>query len=216
MTPQYKKYLGFTLFFVILFILNLVFLDVMTSYRGVAKTLIMASLLGFYIAYVVKQDQGFLLAMIFALFGDVFLLFEGKTFFLIGLVCFLIMQVLYSITFYRDRGLRRLVWWFVPIVLIAMCVAIYLMPQLGDMKIAVCAYSLAITLMAYFGIHRDPSSPGYAWVSGGVILFIISDMALAYSTFVGPYPGDNYLIMITYMIAQYTIVRGIVMANEEG
>jgi uncharacterized membrane protein YhhN len=211
---NHKKYLSFTIFFGILFILNLLFLDVMVSYRGVAKTMIMASLMGFYIANIQKQDHGFLLAMIFALFGDVFLLFDGKTFFLVGLSCFLIMQILYSVTFYKDKGHEKIHPWFLIVILAAIAVLMYMLPRLGDMQIPVSAYAIAIIIMAYFGIHRSKHINGYAWVSVGVVSFIVSDMALAFSTFVGTYPGHSYLVIATYMVAQYCIVRGIVEKGE--
>ncbi len=98
------KYSKFTIFFGIIFILNLLFFTYLVEYRVVAKPIIMASLIGFYISVERRQSNAFVLAMIFALLGDVFLLFTSEAFFLIGLGCFLIMQLLYAFIFSSEAS----------------------------------------------------------------------------------------------------------------
>ena len=70
----------------------------------VSKPMIMGSLLGFYIYTVRNQSPIFILAIIFAMLGDIFLMFGTDSFFIIGLSCFLIMQLLYVITFWKDKS----------------------------------------------------------------------------------------------------------------
>ncbi len=213
---ELKKYLPFTIFFAFLFIANLATFDVFTTYRGVVKALVMGSLIGFYIGNVEKQDNGIILAMIFALFGDVFLLFEGETFFMIGLSCFLVMQLLYSVSFARDRDTNiKLQGWFLLVAAIGVAAVVYMIPKLGDMQIPVVIYSFAIMTMSYLGIHRKQRLSGYNWVAVGCVFFVISDMVLALGKFVGPFAGNQYFVMATYMVAQYAIVRGIILHQSK-
>jgi uncharacterized membrane protein YhhN len=205
---------SFLIFFSLIFALNLWCFEFMTSYRGVVKVMIMASLMGYYIANVKKQDNGFLFAMILGLFGDAFLLWETESFFLIGLGCFLIMQLLYAYTFYRDRA-SGFVWWFGLVALFGVVALSFLYPNLGSMKVPVILYAMAIMSMAYFGIHRRRTMPAYSWVAVGVVLFVISDLILAWAKFKAPFVGSNYAVMITYMLAQYAIVTGITRESEE-
>ena len=72
--------------------------------RWVTKPLIMISLAYFYYKSANKFDKLFFAALVFALIGDSFLLFDIPNFFLFGLGSFLIMQILYSIVFLRQRA----------------------------------------------------------------------------------------------------------------
>ena len=121
------KYKSFTIFYSIIFFLNLLFFTWLTEYRVVSKPMIMASLIGFYISSAKKQSNAFLLAMIFALFGDIFLMFNGEEFFLIGLSCFLVMQLLYTITFLKDRvnDILLMIYRSLPILFISIAVIAY-------------------------------------------------------------------------------------------
>jgi len=174
--------------------------------------MIMASLLGFYISSSKKQSNTFLLAMIFALFGDIFLMFNGEDFFLIGLSCFLIMQILYTITFLKDKitDPTKISYRSLPVILVSIFVIIYLWSGLGEMRIPVASYTAAISLMVISALIRRSNVHWYFPVVAGVILFMISDALIAVSKFGDSFMGIEYGIMSTYMIAQYLIVRGMV------
>jgi uncharacterized membrane protein YhhN len=213
-----KKYLPFTLFFIVLFVLNLLFFDVLTQYRVVAKPMIMASLIGFYIAFVQKQDNIFIVAMIFALLGDIFLLFESEQMFMVGLGCFLLMQILYAMTFKKHATSYAFPILFLPLVLGSMVIFGKLLPNLGSLQIPVIGYAVAILTMAYFGFNRDKTLPGYWLITTGVVFFVISDLALAWAKFKAPFAWHEHVVIVTYMIAQYLIIRGMVeyhQASEE-
>jgi uncharacterized membrane protein YhhN len=209
-TMDLNKYKGFTLFFVLVFICNLAFFVVLKDYRMVAKPMIMMSLIGFYITHVSPQNNGLLMGLIMALFGDIFLLFEISDMFMVGLICFLVMQLLYANYFYQHRGKDPFNLWFLLLVACAVAVISMMWPHLGDMSMPVIVYSASILLMAYMAVHCDSSKKGYNLIAIGAIFFVISDMLLAWAKFVGPFLGHPYLVMGTYMIAQYTIVRGII------
>ncbi len=213
----FKKYKGFTLFYTLVFIANLVFFEVLTDYRMVSKPMIMASLIGFYISVERKQSNAFILAMIFAIFGDIFLMFSSEDFFKLGLGSFLIMQILYTFTFLQDRivNTKTILIKSIPVLFITLLVITYLWNGLGDLKVPVTIYALAISLMVISALIRKTSVNWYGPVVIGVVLFLVSDALIAVSKFGNM--SDNilkYLIMATYMIAQYLIVRGVVERNQ--
>lgn len=206
------KYKSFTIFYSIIFFLNLLFFTWLTEYRVVSKPMIMASLIGFYISSAKKQSNAFLLAMIFALFGDIFLMFNGEDFFLIGLSCFLVMQVLYTITFLKDRvnDILLIIYRSLPILFISIAVIAYLWNGLGEMRIPVSVYTAAISLMVISALIRRSNMYWYFPVVIGVILFMISDALIAVSKFGPSFKSIEYGVMATYMLAQYLIVRGMI------
>lgn len=206
-----KKYKSFTIFYSFVYIANIAFFTVLTEYRVVSKPMIMASLIGFYISTVKKQSNGFIMAMIFALMGDIFLQIQGEDFFLIGLGSFLLMQVFYAAEFYQDRISERKTIFMksIPVLVITFCTMVFLWNNLGEMKWPVLIYALAITLMIITALIRKPQIRWYLPVVVGVILFMFSDIALAVSKF-GHITDISiqYFVMGTYMMAQYLIVRG--------
>jgi len=151
----------------------------------------MAGLIGFYIFIEKRQSNAFLAGLIFALLGDCFLLFSTVEFFVIGLICFLIMQVCYAVAFNTKRRWK----------------------DLGSIRTAVAFYAVAITIMAIYAYLRHPRLRGYKIVLLGVILFILSDALLAADKFNGTIPYGQIMVMVTYMLAQYFIVTGEVLSN---
>ena len=178
----------------------------------VSKPLIMASLIGFYIANVTKQSPLFILAMIFALLGDIFLMFKDESFFLIGLGSFMLMQFLYGITFLKDKGpdMQKNILKSVPVITIAVIIMFLLWDKLGAMQIPVAVYTAAISGMVISALIRNTSVKWYLPVVVGVFLFMVSDAGIAVNKFGNNFAYADYFIMSTYMIAQYLIVREVV------
>jgi len=205
----FKRHLSFNYFYGFLFLLNLLVLSHFVSYRIVAKPMIMASLIGCYITNEKKQNNGFNLAMIAALFGDAFLLFEGIDFFKIGLICFLVMQVLYTYTFYQQYvpDAKKLGLTLITLSATAGGVIYTIQDKLGELTVPIIIYAIAIVLMATSAIMRNPRLKGYRTMIVGVMLFVISDAVLALKEFGSGTPMLSYIVMITYMIAQFLIVK---------
>jgi len=210
-----KTFPKFTIFFIILMILEILGLTVIPSYHIVSKPMIMAGLIGFYIFGEKRQDHIFLTGLIFALLGDCFLLFGTSDMFVIGLICFLIMQICYTSTFNRKRRIPRTKDYIVPIIiaLIALSVLGVLWSDLGDMQWTVALYPIAITTMAIYAYLRHPKLRGYGILFTGVCLFIVSDALLGFNKFGSNFPYAQIAIMVTYMLAQYLIVTGEVLGN---
>ncbi|MEM9545806.1 MAG: lysoplasmalogenase [Bacteroidota bacterium] len=210
-----KTFPKFTIFFIVLMILEILGLTVIPTYHIVSKPMIMAGLIGFYIVYEKKQSHVFLTGLIFALLGDCFLMFGTNDMFMIGLTCFLIMQLCYTSTFNQKRRVPRYKDYNVPgiLVLIGLSALGLLWSGLGDLKWAVALYAAAIVTMAIFAYLRHPLLRGYWVLFAGVILFIVSDALLGFNKFGGGFPNAQIAVMVTYMLAQYCIVTGEVLGG---
>ena len=182
----------------------------------ILKPLIMASLMGLYISKASPQHPGFLLAMVFALFGDIFLLFEGDLFFKLGLACFLVMQLFYIAYFNRNRtGITQIKMVIILGVLLT-CVLFlfYAFDRLGENRIYVIAYSIALSTMAVFAILRS-SRFIFGPLALGACLFVISDLALAWNKFIKAFEGAGILILLTYALAQFLILNGVIFDESK-
>lgn len=212
-----KKFNAFNVWFIFVFIANLVFLSWHTEYKMVSKPLIVASLIGFYIANVPKQSPAFLTALIFALLGDIFLMIKHESFFLIGLGCFLLMQILYMTVFLKDKSqdIRLNIFKSLPAIFLAGVMMYMLWGHLGAMRLPVLFYTMAIGAMVISASIRKPNIAWYIQVVIGVALFMASDAGIAINKFASPFPGADYFIMSTYMAAQYLIVRGVVEREHQ-
>jgi uncharacterized membrane protein YhhN len=210
---MFSKYRYFDIAYTVIFICNILFFYILTEYRMVAKPMIMVSLLGFYIYHVRIQSPLWLMAMICALLGDIFLIFNGREFFILGLIAFAIMQILYTSHFLKEREkvLPPYKYMVISAILIGgMASVAALWSQLESLKWHVLVYTVLICSMSIAAVLRNSQLPFYKVVVSGTLLFMISDFLLAFHTFVSPFPGSEPWIMSTYMAAQYLIIRGIV------
>ncbi len=182
------------------------------------KPLIMLSLLAWAVflpdSRVAERKPLFLAGLVFACIGDIFLMFDD--YFLHGLGAFLVMQILYISVFSREIRRPGPLFPVLPkaLVLIAALGLILatVMPHLLDdaLKIAVPLYAFTITVMTFAASLRnsDVSSFSFRLVAAGAVFFMISDTLIALNAFVGPVEHHHFWIMSTYMIAQFSIVSG--------
>jgi uncharacterized membrane protein YhhN len=211
---------------IILFIVVL-FADLIAVYLGkeslryITKLLLMP----FLVIYLVSAVKFFssslkkwiILALLFSWAGDVLLIFESanSSFFIFGLVAFLVAHIFY-ILFYEDiirlENLKKNYWLFIP-VLIYYAVLIYILsPNLGDMKLPVRIYGVVISYMLIQALQvgRIRNRPAAVLMITGAVLFITSDSILALNKFYKPFGYAGILIMLTYGIAQLLITLGAV------
>lgn len=193
----------------------------------ITKPLIVLSLVGYYWSLSTTRSMVFLVALLFCWAGDVFLLFDGgiSSFFLLGLVSFLIGHVLYILSYryfrWSDTSRELLgtqkVRFALPIVLAGTGLVVVLYPSLGDLKIPVMIYALVLTLMVLNAIFRygRTSSASFWHTLSGAVFFMISDSLLAINKFMDPLPHASLLIMLSYITAQYFIVEGMLKHVEE-
>jgi uncharacterized membrane protein YhhN len=90
------------------------------------------------------------------------------------------------------------------------------LPALGPLKIPVSFYALTISVMLGFAwrgfISWNTSARFY--ILFGAIAFIASDSFLAINKFQEPINNAVFLIMSTYLAAQFGIVYGVIKFNN--
>jgi uncharacterized membrane protein YhhN len=208
-----KRFPYFTIFYMLIIAANILVLYQFTEYRSVAKPMIVTSLLGFYITNAQKQSNSFTMALIFALLGDIFLMIESESFFMLGLGSFLLMQILYIVEFLKDKTVfsTHTVLTYAGLDILGLLFLYILWPHLGGLQWPVAFYVLAICSMVATAISRQRNVRWYGAVIVGVFLFFISDAWIALTKFgvITDHISD-IVIMTTYMAAQYLIVRGMV------
>lgn len=178
-------------------VISLIFLFIKTS-EGVSKS--------------IKRIT--LLALVFSLLGDILLMFveQSPHFFTIGLVAFLTAHIMYILAFLKHRNKQKPIIGFIVFLLIYASGLFYLLKDgLGDMLIPVIVYMIVILSMATSAFLRKGmvNNLSYNLVFSGAIFFMISDSILALNKFYEPLPFSNISIMLTYALAQFLIVIGI-------
>lgn len=161
-----------------------------------------------------------ILALVFSVLGDILLMFVDKSphFFTLGLVAFLTAHVMYVLVFLKHRNKQKSPIGFISVLLVyAASLFYFLNGNLGDMFIPVIIYMLVILSMATAAYLRKDKVNilSYGLVFFGALFFLISDSILALNKFYAPLNYSDYSIMITYALAQYLIVIGILKLKHE-
>jgi uncharacterized membrane protein YhhN len=186
----------------------------------VVKALIIPILIFMYYRLIRNQMNGFhrmiLAAFIFSWFGDVTLQLQqfNDLFFMIGLCCFLIAQVLYLIAFFSTVGgnvlFFRKIYLILPVLIYGVVLLYFLYDGLGDMRIPVIIYAVVILTMLTAALNRleKVNRKSYLLVLIGAVLFVLSDSMIAIDKFAYPFLLARVAIMTTYITAQYLIAVG--------
>lgn len=223
-----NKHLRFNFFFFIVCALQLFYeinpesiLLVMGDFHYAIKPMIVIFLLGYLVSHGGingRFKKRLALGLIFGLIGDTLLMFThvAESFFLLGLSAFLLGHLFYISAFYVDYRsnyqsanyvLRTSAIVFGIVYLITSYV---LSPYLKEMQIPVLVYGFVITVMVIAAASRygKVNSLSFYYIFIGAVLFLISDAILAYHKFVTDFTYSGFVIMATYMAAQYLITIG--------
>ena len=160
-----------------------------------------------------------LLALVFSLVGDVLLMFvnHSPNFFIGGLVAFLLAHIMYISVFLKSRNKTANSLPIITILLIyASGIFYFIKDGLNDMLIPVLLYLMVILIMAATAFLRKRSTitNSYNLVFAGAVFFVISDSLLALNKFYELLLFSNISILLTYALAQYLIVLGILKQKE--
>lgn len=213
-----KKSTAFLFLFLIASLGDVTAILVNQSLVYVFKPIILLALIGYYLAQTQAPNQTFLAALFFCWVGDILLMFQGELYFILGLVAFLTGHVFYIFSFRQfswAEGKKLLptqkVRYSFPIILAATGLVVVLYPKLGALQIPVIVYAMVIMMMAITALFRlgHTQNSSFVWVFIGAVFFMISDSALAINKFHTPFTGASVLIMLTYVLAQYMIVQGV-------
>ena len=164
-----------------------------------------------------SQNKKFLVvALIFSWAGDTLLLFvfENAVYFILGLIAFLLAHIFYIVLFARELKkanskieLRKPALFLITIYLVTMLAV--LIPRLGSLTVPVIVYAVVISTMLYMAylLSSHWPKPASGFLFTGAISFILSDSILAFDKFYHPITGAGFLIMITYLYAQWALVK---------
>lgn len=158
--------------------------------------------------------------LIFSWFGDILLsITDSDLCFIGGLAMFLIAQLSYAFVMYKSvhGEIKFKATTVLPIYTVGIGLLSFMVANAGDLFIPIVAYAFCILSMLIMAMLRQnlTSSTSYFLTFIGAGLFVISDSILAIDKFVAEIPFSSVLIMSTYIIAQYMIVRGIMIHPKD-
>ncbi len=191
------------------------------------KPLIMIWIATYFLLY--KQKKQFtvpvLIAFFFSWVGDNFLMFSGNNelFFFAGVGGFFVAQLTYIYTFasFSEVNVRgpiqknRLL--IIPFLVYVAGIYLLLFPGLeGLMKPIILVYALSLMGMSMMALNRKGrvGQASFRLVFIGSLLFLISDSMIALNKFYHEFTLAGFWIMITYIAAQYLIMRGLILEKE--
>ena len=214
-----KKNAGFIFYFFLVLLnlsaawFNIEFLNLIT------KPLLLPTLAAIIMVFgkINKLQSIFITALIFSFLGDVLLLFvrvDGN-YFIAGLICFLLAHIAFILFFAKIKGESRskpkLFYLYIFLVVVHCVELLYILyPGLGAMKIPVTIYAIIISimLMASMFIYFKVRVAAGKYFVIGALLFVISDSLLAFNKFYMPFFQAGFFIMLTYCLAQFSLVKG--------
>ncbi len=186
----------------------------------VVKSLIIPLLIWLYLKFSMGHWNRFhsliIIALVFSWLGDVTLQLTQfrESYFMIGVGCFLIAQLLYALAFFTTPGkntlLFRKVYLIIPVILYGLGILWLLNDSLGDMRLPVTLYTVVIMTMLLAAINREKkvNRQSFLLVLAGAIIFVVSDSILAINKFAQPFELGRIASMTSYITAQYLIAVG--------
>ncbi|WP_405096734.1 lysoplasmalogenase family protein [Micromonospora sp. NBC_01412] len=148
------------------------------------------------------------LGLVFATAGDVALLLDGEPAFLAGMGCFLGTQVSLIVAFTRHRRPP------VPVVAVYLVLwaaaNVVLWGPLGELRLPVLGYSLALCLMAAAAAGVS------ARAAVGGAFFLVSDLLIGVDAAGTTLPGHGLLVMSTYITALLLLTTAWAAAGGPG
>lgn len=163
------------------------------------------------------------LALLFSWAGDIFLLVDHLQpfFFIAGLSAFLIAHLSYIICFARHAKKRD--FWGRKVAVAAVAgvyvfiMILYLSPHLNSLFWPVTAYALVLGAMFVHATGVFPlSTLQGALLTGGALLFVLSDSFLAINKFAHAIPLASPSIMLTYAAAQWCLTIALTEPQVSG
>ncbi|WP_281615843.1 lysoplasmalogenase [Flammeovirga sp. SubArs3] len=159
--------------------------------------------------------KSLMIGFFFAWIGDIYMMFrQEEEIMLLGLSSFFICHVLYIVAFFFSGVKDKPAWFLLSFVLSLFggFIGEHIVSHNSMMFAPVLAYSIIISVMFSFAFTRIfiRKDKWAAFTAVGALLFIISDIMIGLSHFQGMEISHAY-IMITYIIAQLLISRGMMV-----
>ena len=145
-------------------------------------------------------------ALVCSASGDIALTFHGQESFLVGVGFFALAHVAYIVLLFDDLQLRTINGFIIStILMLSGLIFNKLAPHLGSLQGPVTVYMLLLLGMVVTALLNQSVSK---IVKLGALLFLCSDTLLAMNEFLSPKISLSPLVMSTYYLAQFLIVRG--------
>lgn len=160
-----------------------------------------------------------IIGLVFSWAGDILLEFAGSNgnMFIAGLGSFLLAHIMYFAVFIATPGKNSItgkrIILLVPVLLYGAGLVFYLYSDLNEMKLPVFIYAFVILSMLSAAINRfeKVNRKSFFLILTGAILFVISDSAIAVNKFSYKFEYSGIVIMSTYIVAQFLIVKGYIV-----
>lgn len=189
------------------------------QYRYFTKPLLVPLLILYFVTNLGGEKsplkKWIIMALLFSWIGDVLLMFEQRDpiFFILGLASFLVAHIFYIIFFSTIKILNGIKTCYLILVLaIAYYISMMMLLRpsgLDELGWPVRIYGAVILFMLFYAMHMIyiGKVAGNNMIAGAV-LFVVSDSLLAINKFYYSLSYAGVVIMLTYALAQFFIVRG--------
>jgi uncharacterized membrane protein YhhN len=166
------------------------------------------------------QARFFLLGLAFSLAGDILLMLPSETFFLPGLVMFLLAHLCYIVGLNPTLPPCPALVFLVVVAVVGVTLDRSIVAGLRrqgqtSLLVPVAIYSLVLSLMLFSAwatlFRPEWTPPRQALVITGASLFFASDAMLAWNRFVAPSFWLRMLVIVTYHLGQMALVTSIAL-----
>ncbi len=184
----------------------------------ICKSLIIPSLLFWYLTKSADVNKLFVVALVFSFLGDVLLL-DKVNYFIYGIGAFLMTQLLYIFIFSKglaSASAKHKLMSMIPFLVFYSVLISILKPTLNDLLIPVIVYGFVISVFGMVALlqylhHKNKCN---LLLLQGALLFIISDSMIALNKFYEAQSFYPVSIMLTYIMAQYLITVHMLKREE--
>lgn len=161
-------------------------------------------------------------ALAFSWLGDVVLISEEESYFLYGLAAFFVAHIFYIIAFRKCKDdnheipmMKRYPLLAITIGIAGAAVFFKVKDGLESLELPVMFYTCIIVIMAIQALnrHKKTTARSFELVMLGALLFMVSDSIIALNRFNEPIEYASVWIMLTYCLAQFFIVKGMIAAK---
>lgn len=192
-----------------------------------AKPFILVWIIVYYVLNTPKKEirVSLILAFAFSWVGDMFLMLAHLKDFLFyaGVGGFFFAQFFFILSFSASAGragkglVYRRPLWIIPFLAYLILMMWYLVPGMeGMMRPVIIIYGISLLGMsvAAFNRYGTVNRRSFNLVFIGSVFFVISDSMIAINKFQAEIPRASFIIVATYILAQYLILRGLIAARE--
>ncbi|OHD69253.1 MAG: hypothetical protein A2W19_15780 [Spirochaetes bacterium RBG_16_49_21] len=189
------------------------------TYAGIIRLkyiftpLITGLIIGFVVLSIAVWDVNqyralILTALILSLIADTVMMIIEVNLVLYGIIYFMSAHIMYSAAFSMDYSFKA---WNIIVAVILLVALFFIFMRIkgktAGLDIPVLIYAIVIFVMLFFAVSSANHGVGQksAFILTGAVLFVLSDLALAYFTFIRPYKHESVIAWALYAPGQLLI-----------